>query len=435
MRPARERDFLPAALALQERPPSPAGRSTLWLIMLFFTALVTWACFGRSDIVASARGRIVPGGYSKVIQPLEIGTVTEIRVAEGERVTAGEPLIQLDPATALADRTRIEIERENLLQENRRLRYLTGWLQQGGDQQEPEGLNERQLRLLRGQWQAHRAEIASLEAQRETRKAALGSVSQEVTKLERVLSLLTRRAEKLEQLTTRKFLGEAQYLEMEQRRIEARFDLEQSRQRITELKAEIAAIDARRLQTEKDFRSRTLQQLQETETRRRAIEQELGKAIRRLESTTLRAPVSGVVQQLAVHTIGAVVTPAQRLMVIVPDSAGVEIEALLGNRDVGFVHQGQRAEVKIDAFPYTRYGVMAATLTHLSPDALQDSRQGLVFKARLLLDGTRIRINGQDLALSPGMTVTVEFKTGNRRLIEYFLDPLLRALGESLRER
>ncbi len=432
---ATEREFLPAALELQETPPSPLGRIIIWVIVLFFLSAVTWACLGKSDIVAVARGRVIPGGHSKVIQPLEIGTVQQILVYEGDRVKAGDPLILLDPEAGIADRKRLSGEVSSLRQEIHRLQILAQWLEQGPATKEQNGLPPLQQRVLLSQWHAHQAELTTLEGQQATRGAERESVRQQVAKLEQILPIITRRARKLEQLTSKKFLGEEQYLEMEQRRIETRYDLAHSRQRVAELDAEIKEIQAGHAQTGKAFHNRILQQLLETRTRYEALTQELVKSQKRVQALTLRAPVNGVVQQLEVHTIGAVVTPAQQLMVIVPDKGKVEVEALVSNRDVGFVEEGQRTEVKIDAFPFTRYGVIDATLTNLSGDAITDQVQGLVYKARVMLQQTHIKIDGRAIPLSPGMTVTVEIKTGTRRLIEYFLDPLLRYRQESIRER
>ena len=140
-------------------------------------------------------------------------------------------------------------------------------------------------------------------------------------------------------------------------------------------------------------------------------------------------------QQLAVHTVGGVVTPAQELMRIVPRDAALEVEAWVENKDIGFVSEGQRAEVKVDAFPFTKYGLIDAELVKLSDDAVADEQRGLVYSARVLLEKTVMEVEAKRVHLSPGMTVTVEVKTGNRRLLEFFLAPLLRYRQESIRER
>ena len=149
----------------------------------------------------------------------------------------------------------------------------------------------------------------------------------------------------------------------------------------------------------------------------------------------LTAPVGGTVQQLAVHTVGGVVTPAQPLMVIVPRDKVLEVEAMLPNKDIGFVNPGQDAEVKVETFPFTKYGTIHGTVTQVSSDAIQDEKLGLVYSTRVKLARDTIQVESKAVRLSPGMAVTIEVKTGTRRVIEYFLSPLMQYGDESLRER
>ena len=181
--------------------------------------------------------------------------------------------------------------------------------------------------------------------------------------------------------------------------------------------------------------NKALGELADAKRRGQGLEQDNIKAIQRTHLQTLTAPVDGVVQQLAVHTIGGVVTPAQQLMVIVPREDKVEIEAVIENRDIGFVHEGQSAEVKVDAFPFTKYGTLAAELIDVSDDAIQDEKRGLIFMSHVRLEQTVMRVEDKLINLSPGMAVTVEVKTGQRRLIEYILSPLMQYADESIRER
>lgn len=239
----------------------------------------------------------------------------------------------------------------------------------------------------------------------------------------------------MKQLNKKSFVSEEQYLEIEQQRLEMVHDLKASQQRSLELQAAMQEVDSQIEQVKKEFKSRMLIELQESQKRQKALEQEKIKAATHLKAQLLKAPVSGVVQQLVVHTEGGVVTPAQQLMVIVPVQAGLEVEAMVANKDIGFIEEGQRAEVKVDAFPFTKYGLIDATLTHLSNDAIADEELGLVYKAQVKLKKTHVQVEGRQVNLSPGMTVSVEIKTGKRRVIEYFLSPLLRYKQESIRER
>ena len=165
------------------------------------------------------------------------------------------------------------------------------------------------------------------------------------------------------------------------------------------------------------------------------LQQQLVRTENRIEGFHLQSPVDGVVQQITTHTIGGVVAAGETVMMIVPDDAELEIEAFFENKDIGFVKIGQQVEIKIDAFPFTKYGLVEGVISHLSEDAIVDETMGLIFKAVISIDKKSMESISKPVFVSPGMTVAVEAKTGSRRLIEYFLSPLMRYQHESIRER
>jgi hemolysin D len=184
-----------------------------------------------------------------------------------------------------------------------------------------------------------------------------------------------------------------------------------------------------------EIRKANLLALAQLDSERISLRQSASKLTRHRQQLEVIAPVAGTVQELAVHTVGAVVSPAQELMKVVPADAGIEVEALLQNKDVGFVREGQLAQVKIDTFNFTKYGLINAKVLDISNDAVEDPRLGWVFRIRLLLDKDWVAVEGKRIRVSPGMAITAEVKTGKRRLIEFFLSPLLRYKQESVRER
>jgi len=205
------------------------------------------------------------------------------------------------------------------------------------------------------------------------------------------------------------------------RRLEADAVLAESRQNRTAFLAE----------TQRNLRDRQAQ----ARLKREQLTQERSKTEQRSRLTQLAAPVDGVVQQLAVHSAGGVVTPAQVLMVIVPKDAAVTAEVVLENKDVGFVNAGQKAEVKLETFPFTRYGTVEATVTRVSADAVTDEKRGAIFPAVLTLKQAFLDVEGKRISLAPGMNLSAEVKTGRRRVIDYLLSPVQRATTESLKER
>lgn len=429
-----ETAFLPAVLELQERPPSPAGRLILWTILAFFVLAITWAGISEVDVVSVVHGRIIPSGHSKTVQPLEIGTVAAIHVIDGQAVEAGEVLIELDRSSAQADVDRLRAEQDTVQREILRYRQLAEWLLSDsppGEQQ----LQSVDDKLLRGQWWEFSDRIEVLRREQDQQHTERRSAQHQVAKLEAVLPIVARKARDQKGLADKQLLSEQQYLETEQERREIFHDLRTQKGRVDELQAAERALDARIAYTRSEFHRQVLEGLDEAQHRQSTIRQERIKAETRITAQTITAPVKGVVQQLAVHSVGAIVTPAQQLMVIVPARGTMEVEAVLENKDIGFVEVGQQAEVKIDTFPFTKYGTIAGEVVGLSSDAVADDRMGLVYKMRVAMKRSSVEVNGKHVDLQPGMAVAVEAKTGTRRIMEFFLSPLLRYVKESARER
>lgn len=430
-----ETAFLPGALEIQETSPSPVGRAILWTILGVVSLAVVWASLGEVDIVAIAHGRIIPSGHSKTVQPLDKGMVSAIHVREGQHIEAGKVLIELDASSVRADVARLETERTNLRREATRLTTLAGWLSGEIAPRLPEPDNAGEDALLLRQWHEFRDRLAVLEHERDQVAAQRRSVERRIDKLRAIQPIVTRQANDQKRLAEQQLIAEQQFLETEQRRLENHHDLQAQQERVRELDAEIEAVNARIAHSRSEFHRQLLERLDAAERRHAAAEQELLKAKARAKAQTITAPVDGVVQQLAIHHVGAIVTPAQELMVIVPQGGSLEVEAVLENKDIGFVGVGQPVEIKVDAFPFTQHGTIAGEVVDLSDDAVADERKGLVYRMRVLLQGSSLPVHGKPVTLSPGMTVTVEAKTGKRRLIEFFLSPLLRYRDESVRER
>lgn len=440
---AEQRLFLPAALEVQETPPSPAGIRLLWILLVLFTIAVLWASFSHVDIVVTAPGRIVPSGYVKSIQAIEIGTVSAIHVQEGDRVQAGQALVSFNPTYADADSERIDQRLDEMALEIHWRRALGAWLA-GADeamaQSAIEGLadhpdRERAAALYGQHLQEIAARLTTLERERDATRAGLTMAAAESERVNATLPILADRVAAYQALYDAQFGAKVTYLEMLQQRTELEKSQPVLQAREQQLAQELAALDARLLATREEYRTQNLVRLTQLESEREVLLQEGIKAKQRQQQQVLSAPVQGTVQQLAVHTVGGVVTPAQELMKIVPENATIEVEALLQNQDIGFVNEGQRAEVKIDTFNFTKYGLIDAELINISNDAVEDEQLGRVFKLRLKLEQDDILVDDKLVELGPGMAVTAEIKTGKRRLMEFFLSPLLRYRQESVRER
>ena len=455
---AHEREFLPAALEIVETPASPAGRAIGYAIVLFFTIAVAWACLGKVDVIATARGKIIPSNRTKVIQPFEIGTVRAIHVQEGQTVHAGDLLIELDPTANLAEVARLTGEMTAAELDAARLRAV---LSNAPDPvaafAPPPAASPGQIavqrQLLINQLAEQRAKLAGLDRQQAQHEGDRAAVAATVAKLSAAIPLLRERAETKRYLADKGTSSKMSALELEQNLTEYQHELLVQKSRLAEAEAALAAIAENRAQAAAEFRRTALSDLATAEQKAASQHEELVKASQKAGLQRLTAPVDGTVQQLALHTIGGVVTPAQALMVIVPADSRLEIEAMIENRDIGFVAEGNPVEIKIETFNFTKYGLLHGTVEHLSHDAIAPeqrqaaspheprqpapppSEQEPVYTARISLDRDAMEVDGRTVALGPGMAVTAEIKTGRRRVIEYLLSPVLKYAHESIRER
>ncbi|MBL8279308.1 MAG: HlyD family type I secretion periplasmic adaptor subunit [Pelomonas sp.] len=438
-----ERAFLPAALALQETPPHPAPRRAIIAICALFTVALLWACFGQIDIVAVAQGRVVVSQRSKTIQPLETSVVKAIHVKDGAKVKAGDLLIELDSTLTAADSARVGEERSSATSEALRSQALLGALSHGG----LPSLNAQALQSLtpadrasaqtqlQSEWADISAKLAKYAAETARRKAEIATAEQLVAKLQTTLPLAQQREKDFKSLTEQGFVANHAGQDRTRERIELERDLATAQARLLEAKAALTeteqGLNAYRAETQRTLKDREAQAGLKT----RQLAEEGTKADKRNQLTRLTAPVNGTVQQLAVHTAGGVVTPAQVLLVLVPDDAEVTAEVVLENKDVGFVRNGQEATIKLETFPYTRYGTVQAQVHSITADAVQDEKRGAIFPATLVLNQSTINVDGKRIKLAPGMNLTAEIKTGKRRVIDYLLSPVQQHLDESLKER
>ena len=450
--------FLPAALEITESPPSPIGRAIAASIIAVFCVALVWAAFGTVDIVATATGKIVPGGRTKLIQPFETGVVRAIHVRDGQSVKSGDVLIELDPTMTEADQER---QKSDLGAAELDVARLRAALAQDpiAAFRPPQSASaadvEMHRQFLISQRAEQNAKLAEIERQQGQKEAERATTSASVAKLEATIPVLQERVDIRKGLVEKALASKVVYLQEYQELVGMQQDLLLQQSRLREADAAIALLKETKDKTAAEYRRATYDMLAKAEQKAASAQQEVIKAERRTKLQHLTAPVDGVVQQLAVHTVGGVVTPAQALAIVVPSESQLEIEAMLSNRDIGFVHPGQQAEIKIDTFNFTRYGLLHGDVLSVSTDAITRDRQGgstdrasgtaqgssepkgqeLEYVARVSLDRTHMQVEDKLVKLGPGMAVTVEVKTGARRIISYLLSPLARYKQEALRER
>ncbi len=453
--------FLPAALEIVEAPPSPLGRAVGATIVILFSLALAWACLGRIDVVVTAPGKIIASGGTKFIQPFETSIIKAIHVRDGQHVNAGDPLIELDSTINDADRAHL---RNDLLASRLDVARLRASLVEDGDPvasfAPPQGVDASllglQRQLLLDQLTEQRSKLAALDRQRAQREAERTTISATIDKLQATIPFIEQRVDIRKGLADKELGSKIVYLETIQALNESRFELAVQRRRYEEATAALASVTESRASAVAEYRRTRSAELAEAERKSIGLRDDLVKAEQRTKQQTLTAPVDGVVQQLAVHTIGGVVTPAQSLMALVPSNSQLEIEARISNRDIGFVSAGEPAQIKIDTFNFTRYGLRHGRILSVSRDAIvrdkapdkpgdrtqggsasssEPSGQELIYSARVSIDKTQMQVDNNVVNLTPGMAVTVEIGIGSRTVISYLLSPLLKYAHDSLREK
>ncbi len=453
--------FLPAALEIVERPPSPIGRAIGFTLIALFCLAAAWASFGEVDIVATATGRIVPSGRTKTIQPLEIGVVRAIHVQDGQAVKAGQVLIELDPTISDAERGHLQSDLASAQLDVGRPRATLAAGDPLATFTPPPGAPAGQVatarQLLIDQITEQNAKLGALDRQQAQKAAERNSHAAAIAKLQATIPILQQRVDIRKYMAEKEYGSKLTYLETLTDLVGQQKDLVVEQSHLQEAEAALQVVAETRTQTVAEYSRTRLGELGTAEAKAAGLAQDVIKATERSKLQVLTAPVDGTVQQLAIHTVGGVVTPAQQLLEVVPADSRLEIDALVSNRDVGFIHTGQEAEIKVDTFSFTKYGLLHGTVMSVSADAITRDTQGaaganspatlgtdsasepkgqeLIYDTRVSLDQTRMNIDGKEQSLSPGMAVTVEIKTGSRRVITYLLSPLLRFRQESLRER
>jgi hemolysin D len=395
-----------------------------------------------------------------VIQPLETGVVRAIHVEDGQEVKAGDVLIELDPTINTAERDRFRSDLLGAQLDIARLRAaLAGNENPIEDFHPPEGASESLVNMhaqyLISQTAEHRAKVTGLDRQKAQKEADRAVIDATLEKLSAVIPPLQERVDVRKYLFGKELGSKLLYLQEYQDLIGQQHDLLVQQKKQAEADAAIQAVVEARAQAVAEYRSKLFADLSTAEQKAAALSQELIKADEKTRLQRLTAPVDGIVQQLSVHTIGGIVRAAENLLMVVPVDSPLEIEAMVPNRDIGFVHAGQEAEVKVDTFNFTRYGLLHGQVLSVAHDSIPRSTperpgdasitteagtsepkgQELTFSARIGLDKTEMVVDDGVVRLTPGMAVTVEIKTGTRRVIGYLLSPVMKYRHESLHER
>lgn len=434
-------EFLPAALEIVERPVSPTVRLTAWVLLGGVAATLAWLAFGKVDVVAPAAGRIGPVGDVKLVQSAESGIVRRILVSEGQRVAKGQVLVTLDPTVSSAESDQVRAALLSAELEIARNRALIDALDgKGFHFVPPQGASPADIATHGGLARAKLGEIQAMLASggSDSRAAvsAMAEAQAQVRKLEQSAPLLEQQIAANEALAAKGYVSKLRVVEMRRQRIAERQDLAAARATVSRLAQQAHSTSSTGAKSRAEVRAQILQDLVKAEDDARARRGELAKAGLRSTFREIRAPASGTVAQLLVHTEGGIVEGAKPLMTIVPDTARLQLEVMVQNQDIGFVRTGMPVNVKLQAFPYTRYGTIPGTVESLSADSVQvKDGEPPVYKARVSLGRSYMDADGRRVPLRAGLNATADIVTGRRTLLSYLVSPIVETGSEALHER
>ena len=436
-----ETEFLPAILEVTETPPSPTKRLVMWTVLALIVIGLLWAFLGHINEVAVANGKVIPSGQAKTVQVKNKGIVKEIRVEEGQKVEEGDVLVLLDPTTTSADYDSL---RKRAAYYKLDIQRLTAELT--GQPFIPEEDPDLEAHDLAAEIALYQSRTNDYRTQRESRQEV---IAQKMARLEAAratyekynegLKIAQTKEEKLTELMEEEAISAFQLLEQQNQTIEYAQNAQSQLDEITSIQAEIAEAEQNLANVDASYRKEIMTALVDAKKEYYSVTESIKKADEDSRMATIVAPTSGRVYNLSIHTVGGIVTDAQTLMQIVPEEASLEFEVYADNKDIGFIKNGQTAEVKVETFNFQKFGMVDATVTEVSADAVNeiaDQERYKKFKLILVPSGKNtIDVFGEEVPLAVGMNVSAEIKIKEKRIVDFFLDPFRRYTSEALRER
>jgi hemolysin D len=419
-------EFKPLLAEIEEDPGSPLGPLTFWLVVGVFAFFLGWTIWGQVDVVVTARGKVIPSGQVKLVQPLNGGVISRILVKEGDFVRKGQPLVEIDPSTT---EPQLQFNQKTLSYvqaELNRLRAETGhgtFHASGGTQ----------ASLFRASVASLQKQLSAIEKQLENLQAQILARQAELKNTKETLDLNLEKEKRLREV--RDIIARDDYDKVQN-------DILNGQARLKVLEHEIEQLTFQQQQTreemaylENHFHSTQLSELSEKEKQINQLQASIEEASFRNSRQTLVAPVDGYVNELFVHTIGGVVTPAQKVLSVVPVNMPLVVQATVLNKDIGFVRTGMPVSIKVDTFEFQKYGTLNGIVTRVDKDSRDDQKLGPVYTVTVNPLQHSLLVDGRWQSITSGLSVSAEIKTGKRRIIEFFIYPLIKYMNEGMSVR
>ena len=445
-------DFAPSLLAIQESPPARLPRAVLYLVATLFVILLLWAIFGRLDIINSADGRLVPRSYVKIVQPADAGIVKEILVHEGQSVRAGQVLLRMDAQDSEADAQSLHTQ---LALRSLQLRRIDAEL--SGHPLIPIAGDPPDLfAQVNAQYHDRRQTYldALQQAQQASSKAQHDYIAATAVrnKLKGTQPILERQLATYVDLGKKGYVGKLQVGDKQREYLENTEDLRAQEATVASLSDAVVMSGQQVSEITAKYRSDLQNERIDAEADYRKLQQDMAKQVHRTALLELKAPQAGIVEDLATHTIGTVVSAGTVLLSLVPENESLMAEVQVKNDDIGFVRPGQEVKIKLAAYPFQQYGLLEGKVQQVSPDTsegndaaspklhptssvVDQAAAPASYRALITLDHQTLDVRKQSLKLVPGMQVVAEIHQGSRTVLQYLLSPIQKTMAESGQER
>lgn len=426
--------FTPLLVEIEDRPTSPLGRSLLYAILAFMTIGLLWLFLAKIDVVVSARGKVVPDGEIKTLQPVETGVIGSILVKEGQSVKKGEILMEIDPSITQSDLSskqknlsllELEIDRLNALVNDRPFiprpdcNETSAIATQQMIYTSTRMAYDQQRQVLQEQIRQNDEQTLTAKADKSRLKQLLASAKEREARLKEVLDIIAKR----------------EYEDAQNQRVEYQEQFTMKEHVIAQSQGKLNELTQQLRLITQEYRNKLLAELTQKSKEATSLRTEVETTLFRNTKQQIIAPVDGTIGKLLVHTVGGVVTPAEKLLTLIPKGVPLIIKATVQNQDIGFVTKEMEAAVKIDTFDFQKYGLIHGTVKHIADDAIEDEKLGPVYEIAITPSDTTLKGEGKTLSIHPGMSVTAELKVGKRRVIEFFIYPMIKYLDEGLSVR
>lgn len=427
-------EFKPLLVEIEDEPVNPLGRAIFWIIIVAILFFSIWMYFGKVDVVVTARGKIIPVGESKIIQPLNTGVVRNIFIKPGDFVEKDQVLMEIDPSDIEPELESMKADLKQIRLEVLRLESLLGNtpFNPNAEMYDPV--------LLKVQHEIFTSTkkrlVKQIRVKNEELTQGTERLASEKTVLQQAESLYNININRLKRLSkVQDIISRDEYEKVKGEVITYLGQIKTTTHTIEELFASKSRVIKEIDLIKEDERNKLLNELSEKRTKYLYLKARIEKAEYISKQQQITSPVKGYVGQLFVHTIGGVVTPAEKLASIVPSGSPLVIKALVLNKDVGFISSGMNASIKVDAFSFQKYGLLSGEVLQISKDSIEDKNFGLVYEAYIRPNETYLMVEGVKTQVSTGMGVTAELKVGKRRIIEFFIYPLIKYLDEGISVR